>query len=188
MGRSRKTRRDSFTQILSSLVSSEGLTSTQNSSRAPPPMDKVLVQNGRLVSELFPFKKLDLLKEWLKVDCMQGAWAEFMRDCVTKLPNESVTDPDKGTITEAARSAIDLLGKNKYLIYHPDKTAWTLDDHHVRFIVVVVRDNLVRQLWSQGSWSHGSWSQKKLEICGAVYELLCYLKTACFTVEDLLIF
>ncbi|KAG6285924.1 hypothetical protein E4U09_006990 [Claviceps aff. purpurea] len=168
-----------------SLSLPQSLSSTQNSSPTLPLMDKLSVQNGRLLSELFPFKKLDKLKEWLKVDCMQGAWAEFMRDCVTKLPNESVADPDKGTITEAARSAIDLLGKDKYLMYNPDKTAWTLDDHHVRFIVVVVRDNLVRHLWSQGDLSQGSWWQKKLEICKAVYELLCYLKTACFTVVDL---
>ncbi|KAG5932303.1 hypothetical protein E4U60_005327, partial [Claviceps pazoutovae] len=122
----------------------------------------------------------ELLKEWLKVDCMQGAWAEFMRDCATKSPNESVVDPGKGTITEAARSAIDLLGNTKYLVYHPDKTAWTVNDHHVRFIVIVVQVNLLRRLWSQGDWS-----QKKLEICRAVYELLCYLKISCFTVEDL---
>ncbi|KAG6244590.1 hypothetical protein E4U23_006120 [Claviceps purpurea] len=163
---------------IQSLSLPQSISSTQNSSPTPPLMDKLSVQNGRLVSELFPFKKLDKLKEWLKVDCMQGAWAEFMRDCVTKSPNESVADPDKVKITDAARTAIELSGNIKYLMYHPDKTAWTVDDHHVRFIVVVVRDNLVRQLWSQGGSSQGSWWQEKLEICKAVYELLCYLKAA----------
>ncbi|KAG6079452.1 hypothetical protein E4U15_003739 [Claviceps sp. LM218 group G6] len=165
-----------------SLSLAQTLSPTQNSSPTPSLINKVLVQNERLVSELFPFKDVDKLKEWLKVDCMQGAWAEFMRDCVTKSLNESVTDPNKGKIqvTAAARSAIDLLGNTKYLVYHPDKTAWTVDDHHVRFIVVVVRDNLLRALW--GEWQ---WPQKKLEICKAVYELLCYLKTACLNVEDL---
>lgn len=151
----------------------------QNPSPTPPPINKLSVQNGRLVSELFPFKQLDKLKEWLKVDCMQGAWAEFMRDCVTKPPSESVFDPDKGTIAGAAKTAIEHR-KIQYLVYHPDKTAWTFEDHHVRFIVIVVRDNLLRALWSDRDWL-----QKPLEICNAVYELLCFLKIARLNVEDL---
>ncbi|KAG5946794.1 hypothetical protein E4U59_002986, partial [Claviceps monticola] len=95
-------------------------------------------------------------------------------------PNESVADPDKGTITKAAGSAIDLSGNTKYLVYHPEKTAWTVNDHHVRFIVIVVQYNLLLGLWSQRGWTHN-----KLRICRAVYELLCYLKISCFTVEDL---
>ncbi|KAG6182952.1 hypothetical protein E4U48_000637 [Claviceps purpurea] len=162
-----------------SLSLPQSLYSTQNSLPTLQLMDKLSVQNGRLVSELFPFKDLDKLKEWLKVDCMQGAWAEFMRDCVTKSPSESVADPDKGIIAGAAKAAID--HRNiQYLVYHPDKTTWTVDDHHVRFIVIVVRDNLLRALWSEGDWR-----QKALEICKAVYELLCYLKAEFFTVEDL---
>ncbi|KAG6133236.1 hypothetical protein E4U28_006258 [Claviceps purpurea] len=164
---------------IQSLSLPQSISSTQNSSPHPPLMDKLSVQNGRLVSELFPFKKLDKLKEWLKVDCMQGAWAEFMRDCVTKSPSESVADPDKCMIASAATSAIQYRN-TKYLVYHPGKTAWTVNDHHVRFIVIVVRDNLLRDLWSEGDWR-----QKALEICKAVYELLCYLKAEFFTVEDL---
>ncbi|KAG6051425.1 hypothetical protein E4U17_006187 [Claviceps sp. LM77 group G4] len=155
----------------------QSISPTQSASPIPPPMNKLMVQNLRLVSELFPFKEPDKLEEWLKLDCMQGAWAEFMRDCVTKPPSESDADLDKGTIAGAAKTAIESRSI-RYLVYHPDKTAWTVEDHHVRFIMIVVRDNLLRALWSEKDWQ-----QRPLGICKAVYELLCYLKTACFIDE-----
>ncbi|KAG5964861.1 hypothetical protein E4U56_002043 [Claviceps arundinis] len=71
-----------------SLSLAQDLAPTQSSCPTPQPVAKLAAQHKRLVSELFIFnKRLDNFEEWLKVDFVQGAWAEFGRDCVTNSPS-----------------------------------------------------------------------------------------------------
>ncbi|OAQ72049.1 hypothetical protein VFPPC_12694 [Pochonia chlamydosporia 170] len=143
---------------------------------APPPMPMLNAQHERLILELLPFKDPAKFKEWLNSDLVQGSWAEFWRDCVAKIRGTH-PEPDKTKTAEAAKSAIN--GRSvKFLVYHPDKMNWTTDDHHVRFIVTVIQDNMLKNLWSDSDWK-----KRALEVCKAVFEVLCYLKASCYAVE-----
>ncbi len=65
-------------------------------------------------------------------------------------------------------------------MYHPDKTIWTAEDHHVRFIVAVISDNMLK-----GTWSDSDWKKKGLEIAKSVYEVLAFLRTTAFGPDSL---
>jgi hypothetical protein len=65
-------------------------------------------------------------------------------------------------------------------MYHPDKSSWTPEDHHVRFIVTVVSDNLLK-----GMWSESDWKKKSTEIAKAVYEVLAFLRATSFASDPL---
>lgn len=63
-------------------------------------------------------------------------------------------------------------------MYHPDKAAWSAEDHHIRFIVTVVSDNMLKHLWSESDWK-----KKNIEIAKAVYEVLAFLRATAFAAE-----
>ncbi|KAG8425909.1 hypothetical protein J3459_008602 [Metarhizium acridum] len=143
---------------------------------APPPIPMLNAQHERLILELLPFKDAPRFKEWLNSDLVQGSWAEFWRDLVAKT-RTSYPEPDNNKTAEAAKNAIN--GRSvKFLVYHPDKTNWTADDHHVRFIVTVIQDNMLKNLWSDSDWK-----KRAIEVCKAVFEVLCYLKASCYSIE-----
>jgi hypothetical protein len=153
-----------------------GIPSPNPDMSAPPPMPTLAAQHERLILELLPFKDATKFKEWLNSDFVQGSWAEFWRDFVTK-GRTNYPEPDKTKAAEAAKNAINSRSI-KFLVYHPDKTNWTLEDHHVRFIVTVIQDNMLKNLWSDSDWK-----KRALEVCKAVFEVLCYLKASCYAVE-----
>ncbi|TWU71186.1 hypothetical protein ED733_001555 [Metarhizium rileyi] len=142
----------------------------------PPSLPMLNAQHERLILELLPFKDAAKFKEWLNGELVQGSWAEFWRDLVTKA-RASCPEPDKSRTAEAAKNAIN--GRSvKFLVYHPDKTNWTVEDHHVRFIVTVIQDNMLKSMWSDSDWK-----KRAVEVCKAVFEVLCYLKASRYAVD-----
>ncbi|KAG5953067.1 hypothetical protein E4U53_007035 [Claviceps sorghi] len=121
----------------------------QETRRSSPSTTTVCVQHERLVLELLPFK--DAAKE---------------------------SDPDKNKTAEAARHAIRSRSI-KFLVFHPNKTTWTAEDHHVRFIGTMIQDNMLCGLWSDSDWKG-----RELEMCRAVFEVLCFLKATCLAAEE----
>ncbi|GAO15635.1 hypothetical protein UVI_02050660 [Ustilaginoidea virens] len=117
-----------------------------------------------------------MFKEWLRY-ILQGSWMEFRRDCLAKAGGV-VADPDKRSTAEKAMDCVDNVGPD-FGLYHPDKKNWTVQDHHVRFIMTVVLDGLLSNLWSSKDWD-----ARGLEISKAVYEVLCFLKASYDTVEE----
>jgi hypothetical protein len=99
---------------------------------------------------------------------VRGSWNEFLRDFHGAHP--LTPEPDKGATTQKAREAINARGA-QYLMHNPDKSAWTAEDHHVRFVVAVVSDNMLDGLWSDKEWKKGG-----LAVCAAVFEVLVFLK------------
>lgn len=132
-------------------------------------------QHERLILELLPLKDPAAFHAWLAGDFVRGSWDEFRRDGLYPLAAPSGSsraslEPDKHKTAQAARDAIHSR-KPKFLVYHPDKRNWTLEDHHVRFIVTVIADNML-----QGLWSESDWKKKSVDIAKAVYEVLAFLK------------
>jgi hypothetical protein len=74
-----------------------------------------------------------------------------------------------------AQKARDALNPRspEFLLYHPDKSQWSELDHHVRFIVQVVKDNT---LGNASLWDESDAKRKTLEIPKAVYEVLIFLR------------
>ena len=125
-------------------------------------------QHERLILELLPFKDARQFQEWLAGPFVRGSWAEFARDLLSR--NPAAPEPDKSKTAQAAKDAIN--GKNpKFLVYHPEKEAWGAEDHSVRFIVTVVNDNMIKNLWSESDWK-----KRGIEITKAIYEVLSYLR------------
>ncbi|KAH6687707.1 hypothetical protein F5X68DRAFT_6130 [Plectosphaerella plurivora] len=142
-----------------------------------PHGSQLSMQHERLILELLPFKDAAAFHNWLGSEFVRGSWHEFRRDCAPMLPfsnggsgSRSSAEPDKHKTSQSAKDAINSR-KPKYLIYHPDKTAWTVDDHHIRFIATVVRDNML-----QGLWSESEWKKQAVDIAKAVFEVLVFLK------------
>lgn len=141
-----------------------------------PSGSQLSIQHERLILELLPFKDPPAFHGWLASDYVRGSWNEFRRDGLYPLtvPSGSsraaAAEPDKQKTAQAARDAVNSR-KPKYLVYHPDKSNWTLEDHHIRFIVTVVADNML-----QGLWSESEWKKKGVEIAKSVYEVLVFLK------------
>ena len=138
-----------------------------------PPINVLSAQHERLILELLPFKDVSKFKEWLHSGWVQGSWAEFWRDCVVK--SQSMPEPDKTRTCEAAKSAINSKSQ-RFLVYHPDKNGWTGEDHHVRFIITLIQDNILK-----GTWSESDWKKKGVDMCKAAYEVLCFLKASCYS-------
>ena len=84
--------------------------------------------------------------------------------------------------TKTAQRAKDVLNSRKpeFLMYHPSKDAWTPEDHHARFIVTVISDNMLKGLWSESDWK-----KRGLEIAKAVYEVLVFLRATAGTGVDM---
>ncbi|KAH6855762.1 hypothetical protein B0I37DRAFT_350906 [Chaetomium sp. MPI-CAGE-AT-0009] len=138
----------------------------------PPPSANGTVQlasqHERLILELLPFQDIRQFHDWLNGVYVRGSWSEFVRDF--HHANPLAPEPDKRETVQKARDAISSRGA-QYLMHNPDKEAWSAEDHHVRFLVAVISDNMLDGLWSEKEWKKGS-----LAICGAVFEVLAFLK------------
>lgn len=130
-------------------------------------------QHERLILELLPFKDSQTFHEWLQSDQVRGSFHEFTRDLLQKdraSPQQHFPDPDKEQTAKAAKEALE--GKSpKYLLYHPDKSGWTPEEHHVRFIVTVAQDSALMKTWSLKK-------EGPFAVAKSVYEVLCYLKAS----------
>lgn len=135
------------------------------------------MQHERLILELLPFKDSGKFHEWLRGDMVKGSWAEFYRDFMTKVP-AGHPDPDKNKTASAVKDAISSRSP-KFLMYHPEKTNWSPEDHHIRFMVTVIQDNLLSGLWSESEWK-----KKNIEIARAVYEVLFFLKASYYVADQ----
>lgn len=135
-------------------------------------------QHERLILELLPFKDSAKFHEWIHGDMVRGSWAEFHRDFLTKVPLDHI-EPDKNKTADAVKNAISNRS-TKFLAYHPDKRNWTRDDHHIRFIVTVIQDNMLTGLWSESEWK----KKRNDEIAKAVYEVLFFLKASYYAADQ----
>ncbi|KAK8106258.1 hypothetical protein PG999_009617 [Apiospora kogelbergensis] len=149
----------------------------QSSASNTAPNTTFSTQHTRLILELLPFKEQDQFQEWLASEHVRGSWLEFQQDFLSA--NADILEPDKAKTAQAAKEAIGSRTPN-YLLYHPDKTGWSEQDHHVRFIVQVVTDNMLK-----GSvWSENDFRKRGLEITKAVYEVLSYLRASQIKAEQ----
>lgn len=128
-------------------------------------------QRERLILELLPFKDAGKFHEWLRSGPVQGSWHEFHRDLLARVPADR-PDPDKAKMAQATKDAINARAQ-KFLVYHPDKSDWSPEDHHVRFMTIVILDSLLANLWSDSDWK-----KRNIDICKAVYEVLFFLKAS----------
>ncbi|KAL8285669.1 hypothetical protein RB597_002639 [Gaeumannomyces tritici] len=149
-------------------------------------------QHERLILELFTFKDGAQFQAWLRSPQVRGSWLEFRRDSAAAaatrssvpLPHHPAGSGSSGggggggneemDKAKAAQQAKDAVQKKspRYLLHYPDKRDWTADDHTVRFIAVVIYDNLLT-----GMWSSGDWSCRALDIAKSVYEVLVFLRS-----------
>jgi len=125
-------------------------------------------QHERLILELLPFKDLSQFHEWLNSIYVRGSWYEYSRDFLAR--NPLAPEPDKAKLAQQAKDAINSRNP-KFLMYHPNKETYTPDDHHVRFLVTVISDNLLKGLWSESDWK-----KRNIEIAKACYEVLSFLR------------
>ncbi|KAK2000150.1 hypothetical protein LX36DRAFT_444960 [Colletotrichum falcatum] len=140
-----------------------------------PSAPRVASHHERLLLELLPFEDVAAFRDWLDGPFVRGSWDEFCTDYLSMAllsagSPGAVPDPDKTRTAQAAREALDAR-KPKFLVYHPDKTGWAAEDHHVRFIVTLVANNGLRNMWHESEWK-----RKGLDIAKAAYEVLVFLK------------
>jgi len=77
-------------------------------------------------------------------------------------------------VAQLTKEAIN--SKNpKYLVYHPEKADWTLDDHYIRFMTTLVSDNMLKGLWPDSEWRRRG---ADVDIAKAAYEVLSFLRAA----------
>jgi len=134
-----------------------------------PSFSHLSTQHERLILELLPFKDAAKFHDWLASPPVRGCWAEFCRDFLAGSPH--APEPDKTRTAQAAKDAFSGR-KEKFMVFHPDKAGWTAEDHHVRFIVQVASDGVMR-----GMWSESEWKKRGLEISKAGYEVLSFLRS-----------
>ncbi|KAK1988917.1 hypothetical protein LZ30DRAFT_577158 [Colletotrichum cereale] len=132
-------------------------------------------QHERLLMELLPFGDAATFRGWLDGPFVRGSWDEFCADYLSRAllsagSPSAVPEPDKTRTARAAREALDAR-KPKFLVYRPDKAGWAAEDHYVRFVVTLVADNGMRNLWCESEWK-----RKGLDIAKAAYEVLVFLK------------
>ncbi|KAF9870351.1 hypothetical protein CkaCkLH20_12198 [Colletotrichum karsti] len=151
-----------------------------------PSSARVSSQHERLLLELLPFKEASKFHEWLDSPFVRGPWNEFHADFLLRCGAASgggpsgggggagIPEPDKARTAQAAREALNSK-KPKFLVYHPDKTGWTAEDHYVRFIITLVADNLLQNLWYESEWK-----KRGLDIAKAAYEVLIFLKATLY--------
>lgn len=125
-------------------------------------------QHERLILELLPFNDSAAFHDWLQSDTVKGSFREFTRDLLQQSRQHHVPDPHKEQTAKAAKDAIESKSP-KFLLYHPDKSGYTVEDHHVRFIVTVVLDNVLTKTLHMKK-------EGTLSVAKSVYEVLCYLK------------
>lgn len=134
-----------------------------------PSASPLAAQHERLILELLPLKDGLQFREWISGPFVRGSWHEFCRDFLARNPNSP--EPDKTKTAQAAKDAIKSKTV-KYLAYHPEKDGWSPEDHHVRFIVTVISDNLLKG----GIWSNDDWRKRDLDVAKACYEVLSFLR------------
>ncbi|KAK4100291.1 hypothetical protein N658DRAFT_508015 [Parathielavia hyrcaniae] len=144
----------------------------QPAQQPPAGAVQVSTQHERLILELLPFKDLGQFHEWLSSIYVRGSWNEFLADFLANNPR--APELDKTKTAQKVKDAINSRS-TQFLMYHPDKSAWSAEDHHVRFIVTVIQDNMLRGLWSESDWK-----KKSLDIAKAVYEVLAFLRATTF--------
>jgi hypothetical protein len=111
---------------------------------------------------------------WLSGVYVRGSWNEFVRGFLSHHP--LAPELDKAKVAQKAKDAINSRTP-MYLVYHPDKSAWSAEDHHVRFIVAVISDNML----GKGLWSESDWKKRSIEISKAMYEVLAFLRATAFS-------
>ncbi|KAL8372103.1 hypothetical protein RB595_001749 [Gaeumannomyces hyphopodioides] len=134
-------------------------------------------QHERLILELFTFKDGAQFQAWLRSPQVRGSWLEFRRDSTrpgAAAPLPPATGGEEMDKAKAAQQARDAVQKKSphYLLHYPDKRGWTADDHTVRFMAVVIYDNLLTGMWSSSDWSY-----RALDIAKSVYEVLVFLRS-----------
>jgi hypothetical protein len=110
-------------------------------------------------------------------------WKEFVVDFLADNPLAPM--PSKSKTAVKARDVLEweycpLMPEDQmrhpqpqYLLYHPDKASWSVEDHCIRFIVTVVRDNMLNRLWIGDDLQI-----RGLEIAKAVFDILVFLRTS----------
>jgi len=149
-----------------------------------PSSTHISAQHERLILELLPFKDAAKFHEWLQGEFVRGSWIEFCRDHLAQRPGipgpvPGMPEPDKAKTAQAAKDAISSRSKT-FLLYHPNKSGWTSDDHHVRFIVTVIQDNMLKN----PLWSESDWKKRGIDIAKAVFEVLCFLKASFYMMDQ----
>ncbi|KAL0933180.1 uncharacterized protein CTRU02_212143 [Colletotrichum truncatum] len=129
----------------------------------PSTAARVSSQHERLLLELLPFKENEFYIDFFRAGGGSGAGSPA-----------GAPEPDKARTAQTARDALNSR-KPKYLVYHPDKTGWTPEDHYVRFIITLVADNMLQSLWSESEWK-----KRGLDIAKAAYEVLIFLKATLY--------
>ena len=112
---------------------------------------------------------------WLNSIYVRGSWHEFLRDFLAGSP--LAAEPDKIKTAQQAKEAINSRSP-KYLMYHPEKDGWTAEDHHVRFMVTLISDNMLR-----GMWSESDWKKRSTDIAKAAFEVLSFLRATVPSVD-----
>ncbi|KAK2021971.1 hypothetical protein LX32DRAFT_221363 [Colletotrichum zoysiae] len=140
-----------------------------------PSAPRVASQHERLLMELLPFGDTAAFRDWLDGPFVRGSWDEFCADYLSLAllsagSPGAVPEPDKTRTARAARRALDAR-EPKFLVYRPDKTGWAAEDHYVRFVVTLVADNGLRNMWREPEWQ-----RKRLDMAKAAYEVLVFLK------------
>ncbi|KAG6035229.1 hypothetical protein E4U40_002717 [Claviceps sp. LM458 group G5] len=152
---------------------------TQSASSASQPMGNASEQHERLFAETSPSEDPEKPMESTNIDdyiYAMDSLEEYRCDCVIETPSVSMSEPDKDRVVEAARNAINSCD-SPYLVFHPNKTGWKIHDHCVRFVVTVIRDQMLRGLWLR------VWLRNRLELCNVVYELLVNLTSTPFYIH-----
>jgi hypothetical protein len=126
-------------------------------------------QHTRLLISMLPFKNPVELDEWISRPPVSAAWLEFRASVPAIHPDPNVVEVCN--LAERAIISAPPSGR-KFCLLHPDKRGWSIDDHHVRFIVGIAKDSLEEQAWDSSKWI-----QRSQEIAKALYEVLVYLKT-----------
>ncbi|TLS28247.1 hypothetical protein PpBr36_00955 [Pyricularia pennisetigena] len=123
-------------------------------------------QHERLVVELLPFETVEQFHSWLESAPVLGSWLEFRANC----RHRDLDEVEKSRAAQLTRDALDARSA-RYLVYHPDKQGWTLEDHVVRFMATVMRDAVL-----QGVWADAELRERTVDIAKAVFEVMCFLK------------
>ncbi|KAK3307502.1 uncharacterized protein B0T15DRAFT_180590 [Chaetomium strumarium] len=119
---------------------------------------------------------------WLERIYVRNSWKEFVVDFLAD--NLLSPTPSKAKMALRASEVLQwefyaLMPEDQmrhaqpqYLMYHPDKGSWSVEDHYVRFIVTAVRDNMLNRLWIDDDMQ-----TRGLEIARAGFDILVYLRT-----------
>ncbi|TLD26555.1 hypothetical protein PspLS_04669 [Pyricularia sp. CBS 133598] len=145
------------------------LPSPSSSSSQPPTQNtscRMARQHERLVMELLPFRTAEQFHEWLESPPLLGTWLEFRANC----RHQDLDEIDKTRVAQITRDALNSR-MAKYLVYHPNKQGWTLEEHVVRFMATAMKDAVL-----EGVWSENELRNKTLDIAKAIYEVMCFFK------------